>query len=112
MPKTITSPVDKWPGTVTLHDPLTFPQVLAFQDAIDEVRGLSGEPTVSRVNYTMMSGVCICVEAWDLSGGFPEHPTPETFPATPRTSSAELASWLISEITDLFAEANEVPLAD
>lgn len=111
MSKVITSPVDKWPGTVTLHDPLTFPQVLAFQDALDEARALGGEASVSKVNYTLLPGIFQCVETWELDG-IGENPTPDTFPASPALSSAKLISWLIEEVTALFQEANEVPLAD
>lgn len=33
MSKVIKSPVDKFPGTVTLYDPLSFPQVIAIEKA-------------------------------------------------------------------------------
>ncbi len=34
MPKLITSPVDKFPGTVTLHDPLSFPMIITIEEAV------------------------------------------------------------------------------
>ena len=37
MSKVITSPVKRWPGSVTLADPLTFPQYAAWRNALDEV---------------------------------------------------------------------------
>lgn len=36
MSKVIKSPVPKYPGTVTLYDPLSFPQVIAIEDANTE----------------------------------------------------------------------------
>jgi len=111
MSKTIESPVKKWSGTVTLHDPLTFPQVLAFQDALDAARALDDNVSVSRVNYTLLPGIIECVESWNLDG-ISNNPTPDDLPASPSLSSAELIGWLINEITQLFREANEVPLAD
>ena len=108
MPKVITSPVDKWPGTVTISDPLTFPQVIAFQEALDEARALGGDASMHAANYALLPGVFKCVEAWELDG-IPEHPTPDTLPGTPALASAELLGWLIEEISNLFTEANEVP---
>ncbi len=111
MTKIITSPVKKWPGTITLHDPLTFPQVLAFQDALDGARGLGADVTLSHVNYTLLPGIFACIAAWNLDG-ISNEPTPDTLPASPAAASAQLIAWLIDEITALFREANEVPLSD
>jgi hypothetical protein len=107
MSKVVTSPVKKWPGTVTLSDPLSFPQALAFEDAIDAVNALE-KPSQHRLNYTLLPAVLGCVEKWELEGlGDP----PSPFPATPSVASARLITWLIREVTALFQEADEVPNA-
>ena len=107
MSKVVTSPVKKWPGTVTLADPLSFPQALAFEDAIDAVRALE-DPSTQRVNYTLLPAVLMCVEKWELEGlGNP----PDPFPATPAQASAQLLAWLVGEVSALFREAEDVPNA-
>ncbi len=108
MSKILTSPVKKWPGEVILSDPLTFPQVFAFEDALGAAREQGENATVLRANAALLPGVIACVEEWHLAN-FPEHPTPETFPATPARASAQVVAWLVGEIGKLFSEAEEVP---
>jgi hypothetical protein len=105
MPKVITSPVARYPGAVVLHDPLTFPQYMAWEDAVSAGAALT---TTSYTHYSaaLLPGVCACVEDWQIKG-LPEPVTPETFPATPRKASDALLSWLVTEITQLVTEADE-----
>ena len=108
--KVITSPVKRFSGTVTLSDPLTFPQVIALQAAFDATQALE-KPTPASVNYALLPGVLGCVEAWGLSG-FPQVVTAETFPATPPVSSGRLIAWLVEEVSKLYQEADDpAPLA-
>jgi hypothetical protein len=106
MSKTIVSPVKRWPGTVRLSDPLTFPQVFAFQDSIEAAK--EADSNVMQSNAAWLPGILACVEAWELDS-FPKNPTPESWPATPPASAARLIAWLIGEIGDLFAEAEPDP---
>ena len=113
MSKLITSPVDKFPGTVTLSDPLTFPQFLAVQDAVLGIQALRDEPdgktlTQERINFMYLPGLVGCVEEWRLEN-FPEVVTEDTFPVTPGAASNELIVWLLSEIISLYNKAEEVP---
>jgi len=105
MSKRITSPSLRWPGAVVLSDPLTLPQALAWEKAIRHVQQNKDEVTITDVNYAMMPGICACVEKWELEGL--EQVTPDTFPATPRRASIELASWLVDEITRLYRGEEE-----
>jgi len=108
--KVITSPVKRWPGTVTISDPLTFPQVFAFEDGLAAMRALGEDTDIRHQFFALLPGVCACVEKWEIQG-LPEMVTSETFPATPARASAELANWLIGEVSALFNEAEEaVPL--
>jgi hypothetical protein len=107
MSKVVTSPVKRFPGTVTLSDPLNYPQVITLEEAISEAGKLS-EPTQAAYNYTLLPGVLKCVEVWSLEG-FPASVTADTFPATPRVPSAELLGWLIGEVVALYREADESP---
>ena len=108
MSKIITSPVKRWPGTVTLSDPLNYPQAMAVEEALDEAALLDEEVSRNRRSFVLLPAFLMCVESWDLEG-FPEQVTAETFPATPAVVSANLLSWLIGEVTVLFAEADESP---
>ena len=111
MGKILSSPVKRWPGTVTISDPLTYPQFLAVQDAVNEVSGLMGNGdklTQERIHYIYLPGLIGCVEEWRIDG-FPENVTAETFPSTPGLVSAEMITWLLSEIIALYGEAESVP---
>jgi len=104
MSKTITSPVKKFPGTVTLYDPLTFPQVMRVQAGIDAAQK-GDNSNIFALRYALLPGLLGCVEKWDIVGlGMP---TPETFPATPAVSAARLVDWLTNEIMALVSEGDE-----
>ena len=105
MSKIVASPVKRWPGTVVISDPLSYPQLLRFREALGNV---DGNNDWMAVNYAVLPGVTACIEEYHLQG-FPEQPTPENWPATPPTSSARLIAWLINEINALMAEAEPDP---
>lgn len=107
MSKTITSPVKRFPGTVTLKDPLHYPQVIAFQRALDAARELPAGSMQIEYNRALLPGVIAIVEDWNITG-VDKHPTPDTFPMTPTQSAMRLAAWLIQEVSALFAE-DEIP---
>lgn len=109
MSKTITSPVKRYPGTVVLSDPLTFPQAFAFEDALGAVSEARESGNMGRIRYALLPGILACVEEWHLSG-FPERPALDNFPSTPRVSIASLIDWLVEELTALYREADDVPL--
>lgn len=107
MGKTISSPVERWPGTVTLYDPMTLLQEAAWEDAF-----LAARSAKSRAGswLALLPGILACVQEWRLEG-VPERPTVETFPVRPREDAARLIAWLITEITELYREASDVPNA-
>lgn len=100
----ITSPVKKWPGTVTLCDPLSLPQVLAIQEANAEVMALGDDTVLIKQHNILVPVIMDCVEKWDLEG-MDDPPNP--FPATPLSASRDLANWLMTEVGNLFAEDEE-----
>lgn len=109
MPKSIASPIKRWPGTVTLSDPLTYSQVFSWEDALAAVQALE-QPTQARLNAALLPAILACVEQWQLER-FPTAPTAGNFPATPAQSAARLIAWLIQEISSLYREADEIPNA-
>lgn len=111
MSKEIKSPVKKWPGTVTLCDPLSLPQVVKIQNALESAKELAEDGNLDKLGLAefhneLLPAFVPCVEKWDLEGI--EDP-PNPFPATPRVSAAKLMSWLSTEVVALFNEAEEVP---
>lgn len=113
--KIITSPVARFPGTVTISDPLTLPQAIAMEQAIQAMQDLGEGATIAQAHYTLLPGICKCVEAWNLEDA--EKKTllgdlsADTFPATPRKASAELLAWLVGAVTALYNDAEDVPNA-
>jgi hypothetical protein len=105
MSRVITSPVKRWPGTITLSDPLTYEQVFAWQDAIEAGKKAGEEygNSLLRIVAVMRPGILACIERHDLGGGF----SLDRWPATPAGSANQLAAWVIGEITRLFDEAEE-----
>ena len=104
MSKTIASPVKKWPGSVTLQDPMLFPAYMKLKGALEDAELL--DDAGQKMQNTLY-GICPCVEKWDLAGL--GQLTAETFPASPMRASAELFGWLMGEVLGLLTEAEEVP---
>lgn len=101
MSKIITSPIKRFPGTVTLSDPLTFPQAIAWEKAIHAARECD---TMLTVNAALLPGVLACVQEWDIKG-LENPPQADTFPASPGKATAELVAWLVGEVSRLFDDA-------
>jgi len=98
---------------VEIHDPLTYPQLIAYYDAIDEVQSLRSEngdkpPSVIRLRHILLPSIVGCVAKWNLEN-FPKKVTADTFPASPTIASGEVIDWLQSEVMLLITEAGEVP---
>lgn len=115
MGKTITSPVKRFSGSVTLADPLTYPQYIAWLDAVEAAGKIKTDgltvgdiAATPRLTAAMLPGVCACVEQWAIAG-LPAVVTPDTFPATPRVSSVRLLVWLIGEISALVSAVDDIP---
>jgi hypothetical protein len=108
MGKVITSTVKKFPGTVTLYDPMTFPQYMAWKQAVGTASAFVEGEKVPWDEYdaAIAPGILACVEKWDISGVAEK---PLEFPATPRIASHRLLIWIMRAITELIQEDEEVP---
>ena len=111
MGRTLTAPTGiRYSGTVELHDPLTYPQYIAWSEAVEQA---ATHRTESYMLYcqALLPGVCGCVAQWNLTDNVAGVPlgqvTPATFPATPRKSADKLLGWLVDGIMALVAEADE-----
>ena len=106
MDKIVKSPVKKWPGTIAIVNPLSFPQVIAIEDAIQQARELGEGISIGKYHSVLLDAFLDCVSDWNLEGL--ENP-PVPFPATPRLASTELIAFIIGEVMQLFNESSENP---
>lgn len=110
MSKTITSPVKRWSGTVTISDPMTLPQAEAFEaglilpDKIDE----NGKIFLTALDKPQVPAILACVEKWELAD-FPNPVAVENFPFSPRKDSHDLIEWMFSEIRKIYLGESDVP---
>ena len=97
--KVVKSPVKKWPGTIAIQNPLSFPQIVAIEDAIQQARELGEDISIGKYHSTLLDAFLDCVSDWNLEG-LSNPPVP--FPATPRLASTELIAFIIEEVMGLF----------
>ena len=113
------SPVKRWPGKIHLPDYLNFRLEAEWERAIEDigkeadgadnsVLSVSARPAQAMIILPVVLSI---VQKWELGGGFPQYPTIDDFPATPKQSSALLLAFVIGEINKLYEEAQDVPLA-
>lgn len=96
-----------------MADPMTMPQVKAFEDARDatnETLQNAGDGRVKKyvVSDAMLPAVCICVQEWHIEN-FPETVTPENFPMTPISESHNLIGQIFKEINRIYTGEIEIP---
>lgn len=119
MSKIITSPVEKFPGTVTLADPMLLEHAIAWERAtaaMDDLVefattdsgalravGLKEGATISQREGALIEGIKAVVEEWNLEGI-----DPQRFPLTPKGQITRLLTWLFREIHKVYA-GDEAP---
>ena len=106
MSKVITSPVPEYPGTVTLSDPLTFPQAIAFNRG--RAKAQASDDQIDTF-YQSLIAVMPCVEKWDIQGLPPEKQTPDTFPVYPINTTSALIGWIVHEVITLLFRPADIP---
>lgn len=111
MSKIITSPIERWAGTVTITDPLTIPQAQLIEAGMTPPQtGEDGRVWLSIIDGKQLPAIFACVEKWELAN-MPEKITAENFPASPRVDSHKLIDWLFAEIRKVYFGESEVPNA-
>jgi len=106
MSKIIQSPSKRWPGTITLFEPMSYPQLLAWRTAVDA----AGEQTDAMASHhALIPGVLACVERWELGGDFPTVVTAENFPATPIKVSVSLVGAIAAAVSEILNAEDEYP---
>jgi hypothetical protein len=102
MPKVITSPITRWPGTVTIADPLNESQAKLIEAGMKQPDAQEGERVwLTVIDSAKLPAVIGCVVKWEL-----ENFTPNPFPFSPRGDSHKLIDWIFRELlTVYFGEA-------
>jgi hypothetical protein len=109
MSKTVSSPIQRWEGSVTIADPLTIPQAQLIEAAMSKPEaGEDGRLWLTVIDKMQLPAIVACVEKWNLSN-LPEHITAENFPASPRADSHKLIDWLFGEIRAVYFGEASVP---
>ena len=111
MSKVIESPVERFPGTVTLPDDLDYLQGVTYITAYRQARELGKTATLVEFNHAMLPGICACVESVAIES-WPEKLTPEKVEKLkPGKAVAEVMAWLFPEIAAIYARAEDIPNA-
>jgi hypothetical protein len=111
MGKTVTSKIKRFPGTVTLRDPMTYDLVAKWEEAIQIIQSSSTGKAekYALIERTLFPLFVELVEKWELTNVLPGV-TRENFPnATPGTSAASihaLIGWLMNECQSIY-DGNE-----
>ena len=117
MSKIVHSPISRWPGDVTLHDTVTYPLLIKWNDSIAEAQDWTREgidPSTRlitdqlRYRQAKLPGLVAFVESHTLRG-LPVSLSVDNFPALPIGDSINLLVWLNDEIDSIIQAANEVP---
>lgn len=110
MSKTITSPIARWQGTVTLSEPLTLPQAEAIEQGLEMPKDFPTEGLVFNTvgDKLRLPAVFACVEKWELKD-FPADVNIGNFPFSPRGDSHKLIDWLFSELFKIYTGDQEIP---
>lgn len=111
MSKIITSPVKRWPGMITIADPLTQAQAHAIEAALDEYEPPLEEKKKKNKNVFFsvrddmsLPAVQLCVEKWDL-----ENFIHDPFPYSPRGDSHTLIDFVFRELIQVYVGEREIP---
>lgn len=109
MSKVITSPIERWKGSVTIADPLTFTQAQAIEQGLTMPQESdNGRIWLSVIDGNQLPAIFACVEKWELAN-IPADVTLATFPASPRVASHKLVEWIFSELRSVYLGEAEIP---
>lgn len=101
MSKAITSPIERWAGSVTIADPLTIPQAHLIEAGLHRPESDGEKVWLTVIDEMRLPAIMACVEKWELEN-MPQPVTVETFPASPRGDSHKLIEWLFNQILQVY----------
>ena len=74
----------------------------ALKEHADECSEYRPAKTGTEADSTLLPIVLKCVDEWQLDN-FPDNPSVENFPGTPRLAAASLIDWLVTGVTSIYA---------
>ena len=104
MSKTITSPVKHFPGTITLAQPLTYPQYIAWTEGLEKYQAICKDKKASipSAEVFLWAGIKELVEKCEI-----QNLSFDKIPSTPRTAILRLLGWLVDEIGKIVDQEDE-----
>lgn len=110
------SPVSRWPGYIVLPDYLTFPALVAWEEAIDATKALKKSTGIGEFYKALLPTCLSFVEKFNIVGlnvdanGNPindKEGKPITVDYCCWPASGKLTAWLVECISDLYSETNK-----
>lgn len=114
----IVSSSTHWKGTVTLADYFNHEQVTLIEDAFSLPEELKDQAELfkSVMDKKKVAAILKCVTEWHIVSAedkkippFPNPPTADTFPFTPRPASSKFIEWLFSEVRKIYFGELQIP---
>lgn len=97
MPKIVDCPIKGFGGSVVFHDPLTYPILIKYEEAVDKARtAVTETDSLLKMRSALLPGILVCIAEWKLDSG--KNYTVEDFPASPKKAAAEIIDWLMEQI--------------
>lgn len=99
--KIITSPSNRWPGTVEITDNPSWEQIDALEASFNIPIEEGKAVYFSVIDRQQIPAILAWVEKWDLQN-FPNPVTVENFPRIPSKARHQLVNWIYDEIRQIY----------
>ena len=96
-----TSKVPRWKGKIHTADWMTWPNMIAWEEAIEDARKLGEDPNVSLFYDKLLPATLRFIERVEIPG-LPEKLQYEDVPASPR-----FVAFLVDSISELYQATNK-----
>lgn len=102
----IKSPVENWPGTITLPEPFNLSQMCVIQDMLDALDEMEEKRRANniRVNKILVPFLFQLVEEWNIEG---IEQDPEKFPGEPVVDVSVFVMWWFNAVVGRFIEKKD-----
>lgn len=109
------STIERWPGWVEMGNYLKFPQLCAWEEAVDATKALKKNTGVGEFYKVLLPTAISFVEKWHIVGlnvdaeGNPindKEGKPITVDYCNFPASGRLVAWIVECVSDLYTETN------
>ena len=109
MSRIITSPVQEFPGTVTISEPVLYPQYLQYRRLMVESDQAHTDGRFVDQEIAAWGALVACIETFDVPGFESNDPT--QFPASPRRAVIDLLQFIVGEVRKVIVGEEHIPNA-